>query len=199
MSTSRGHGRKGRPKRETARRILVVTEGTKTEPQYVERLNSYLRSRASTAIVKPVGVGRDPLHVVRKCVELRDAAENGEKAYDVCVCLVDVDRHTKLTDATVLAEQESILLLISNLKFEAWLRWHAEEKRSPLTSAQLDRQAEKLNLVKDKALSPRFPFDAVDRACQIARQADPELRAGRKGPNPSSAVPVLVDLMRGTA
>jgi hypothetical protein len=198
VSTSRGHGRKGRPKRETAQRILVVTEGTKTEPQYVERLNSYLRSRASTAIVKPVGVGRDPLHVVRKCVELRDAAENGEKAYDVCVCLVDVDRHTKLTDATELAERESILLLISNLKFEAWLRWHAEEKRSPLTSAQLDRQAEKLNLVKDKALSPRFPFDAVDRACLIARQADPELQAGRKGPNPSSAMPVLVDLMRGT-
>ncbi len=176
-----------------------MTEGTKTEPQYVERLNSYLRSRTSTAIVKPVGVGRDPLQVVQKCVELRNASANDAKAYDVCVCLVDVDQHTTLPDAAVLAEQESILLIISNLKFEAWLRWHAEDKRSALSSAQLDRQAAKLNLVKDKALSLNFPFDAVDSACQIARQADPELKAGRKGPNPSTAMPILIDLMRGPA
>ena len=176
-----------------------MTEGTKTEPQYVERLNSYLRSRASTAVVKSVGVGQDPLHVVQKCVELRDIAASREKPYDVCVCLVDVDDHSKLNDAATLAGKESVLLLISNLKFEVWLRWHAEAKRSAMTSAQLDEHVEKLNLVQDKALSLQFPFDCVDDACHRARQADPDLRAGRKGPDPSSALPILIDLMRGAA
>lgn len=199
MGNRRAQGRRSRPQRQTARRILVVTEGTKTEPQYVERLNTYLRSKASTTIVRSVGVGEDPLRVVKKCVELRDAVADAEKAYDICVCLVDVDSHSTLDAAASLAKREGILLLISNLKFEVWLRWHAEDKRSALSSSQLDERTEKLKLIKDKTLSLHFPFDAVDKACSTARQADPKMEAGRKGANPSSAMPILVDLMRGNA
>jgi len=194
----RRRGEKQRPRREAARRILVVTEGTRTEPQYVERLNTYLRSKASTTIVKSVGVGEDPLRVVKKCVELRGAAAISEKAYDMCVCLVDVDSHATLDAAVTLARREGVQLLISNVKFEVWLRWHAEDKRSALTSSQLDTQVEKLKLIKDKILALHFPFDAVEDACEIARLADPDLGPGRKGPNPSTAMPVLVNLMRGS-
>lgn len=169
MADRRAQGRKRRPKLQTARRILVVTEGTRTEPQYVERLNNYLRSRASTTIVKPVGVGQDPLRVVEKCVEMRDVAARSGKEYDICVCLVDVDQHTTLEDAVRLASREEILLLISNLKFEAWLRWHAEDKRSALTSSQLDERAKKLKLINNKTLDLHFPFEAVENACNIAR------------------------------
>lgn len=194
----RHSGRRDRPKRQTAQRILVVTEGTHTERQYIERLNSFLRTRASTATVKSVGVGKDPLRVVRKSLEVRDEADRKGRGYDICVCLVDVDTHAKLNDAIRLAEEEEVQLLISNLKFETWLCWHAEEQRSPLTSRQLDERVEKLGLAKNKHLSLHFPIDQVDEACRIARQADPDLRAGREGPNPSSAMPVLVDLMQGT-
>lgn len=199
MTRSREQGRRSRPKRQPARRILVVTEGTRTEPQYVERLNTYLRSKTSTTVVKSVGVGQDPLRVVEKCVELRDAAAGGEKAYDNCVCLVDVDQHHTLQDAARLAKREGVTLLISNLKFEAWLRWHAEDKRSVLTSAQLDERTQKLKLIKDKTLAAHFPFDSVDNACSVARRADPDMESGRKGPDPSSAMPILVDLMRDGA
>ena len=146
---SRARGRKSRPSREIARRVLVVTEGTRTEPQYVERLNTYLRSKSATTVVKPVGVGQDPLRVVTKCVDLRDADARDEKAYDVCVCLVDVDQHSTLPDAVRLASDEGVILLISNLKFEAWLRWHAEDKRSALTSHQLDERVANLGLIKE--------------------------------------------------
>ena len=189
--------RRGRPHREPARRILVVTEGTRTEPQYVEGLNRYLRSKGATAIVKPVSVGKDPLKVVQKCVEKRDEATRNDKGYDDCVCLVDVDEHHALPAAVQLAEREKIRLLISNLKFEAWLRWHVEDKRSALSSTQLDELVDKLGLVKGKILSQSFPFNQVHDACSIARAVDPELRAGRKGPDPSSAMPILVDLMQG--
>jgi hypothetical protein len=173
-----------------------VSEGTETEPQYVERLNAYLRSRGSTAVVKPVSVGKDPLKVVQKCVEIRDRASADGKDYDVCVCLVDVDQHATLRAACTLAARESVLLLVSNLKFEVWLRWHAEDKRSALTTKQLDKLMAQLGLVEKKALPQNFPFHAVDEACRIARLADPGLQAGRAGPDPSSALPILVDLMR---
>jgi len=193
-------GRRRRPyrtHRSLARRILVVTEGTRTEPQYVERLNGYLREKGATAIVKPVSVGKDPLKVVQKCVEKRDEAAQNGKDFDDCVCLVDVDEHQTFSAAIQLAEREQIRLLISNIKFEAWLRWHAEDKRAPLTSTQLDDRVEKLGLVNGKFLSDLFPFHAVHKACETARAVDPEMRPGRKGPDPSSAMPILVDLMQG--
>ncbi|WP_330166644.1 RloB family protein [Brevibacterium sp. CCUG 69071] len=197
MAGRQGRRAQRRPQRNPARRILVVTEGIRTEPQYVERLDGYLRSRSATAIVKSVGVGEDPLRVVEKSIELRDAAAGTEKRYDVCVCLVDVDEHTTLERASRLAEHESILLLVSNLKFEAWLRWHAEDKRSALSSSQLDQRMATLKLTTGKRLPLRFPIDGVDDACRVARAADPAMQAGRVGPDPSSAMPILVDLMRG--
>lgn len=188
---------RGRPRRQDVRRILVVTEGTRTEPQYVEGLDRYLRSKGATAVVKTVSVGKDPLKVVQKCVEKRDASEQNDKGYDECVCLVDVDEHQTLSAAVQLAEREEIRLLISNLKFEAWLRWHVEDKRSAHTSAQLDQLVTKLGLVKGKILSQSFPFYRVHDACKIAWAADPDMRAGRKGPDPSSSMPILVNLMQG--
>jgi hypothetical protein len=107
-----------------------------------------------------------------------------------------VDEHTTLPAAAQLAQQHSIQLLISNLKFEVWLRWHAEDKRSALTSTQLDELITKLDLVKGKTLSPKFPYAKVHDACRVARSVDPEMRPGRTGPDPSSAMPILVDLMR---
>lgn len=189
--------RKRRRSRELVKRILVVTEGEKTEPQYVERLDTYLRSKESTTVVKPVGVGKDPLNVVRRCVELRSKAANADrdKAYSICVCLVDVDNHANLEAACTLARRESIILLVTNLKFEVWLRWHAEAKRSVLSTTQLDDLVEKLRLVKDKYLTPTFPIESVHDACAVARQADPDMSTCRRGPEPSSAMPLLVDLL----
>lgn len=194
---ARPRGRTSRPKKQLARRILVVTEGTRTEPQYVEGLNSYLRNAGATAVVKSVAVGKDPLKVVQKCIELRDKAETNDKDYDDCVCLVDVDQHDALSDAIELATQQSILVLVTNLKFEVWLRWHVEVKRSALSTSQLDTLVEDLGLLKKKSLVSSFPFQAVHDACEIARQADPSMDAGRIGPDPSSSMPILVDLMQG--
>ena len=197
MAARRRSGRSNRPKRQLARRILVVTEGTHTEPQYVERLNRYLRSAGATTVVKSVSVGKDPMKVVQKCIEIRDKSARAEKGYDDCVCIVDVDQHHALPEACQLASHNSILLLISNLKFEVWLRWHVEDKRSALNTSQLDDLTAKLGLVTKKVLAPTFPFHAVHDACEVAHRADPDLRAGRIGPDPSSAMPILVALMLG--
>lgn len=194
------HRRPPQNHRPLMRRILVVTEGVETEHQYIEGINSYLRSKGASTVVRSVSVGKDPLKVVQKCIEKRDEAKRNDKEYDECVCLVDVDTHETLPDAIRCAQIEGIKLLITNLKFEVWLRWHAEDKRSALTSSQLDSVVANLGLVKKdkkkKHLSQSFPFHKVDKAYSTARAADPEIESGRKGPNPSSAMPILVDLMQ---
>lgn len=167
----------------------MTTEGTQTEPIYIEQLNAYLRSRGATAIVHRVGGGEDPLKVVRKCVDKRNAAAKADKSYDCCVRVVDVDQHATLPKAIELARAEGILLLVSNLKFEVWLRWHSEDNRSALTTKQLDAAVSKLGLVEKKHLTAHFPFGAVDDAYRIALAADPDLAAGRIGPNPRRRCP----------
>lgn len=190
--------RKARPSRPEHRRLLVVTEGLATEKQYVERLTQYLRDSPVMVSVKAVGVGKDPLEVVKKCINLQHAASRSSKAYDQCVCLVDVDQHKTLDEAAKTARAANVGLLISRLKFEVWLLWHTSEKRAPLTSKQLDELMDKHQLLKDKHLPVRFPIEKVDEAVHIARLADPEMAMGRVGPDPSSAMPILIELMRRT-
>lgn len=185
--------------RPLGRRILVVTEGTCTEPQYVQRLDAHLRGEGVATTVKTVGVGKDPMRVVERCIREREDAALRGKGFDECFYLVDVDEHATLSQATALAERAGIHVLTSNRKFEVWLRWHAEDRRSALSSSQLDETVTTLDLARGKLLAPQFPFDEVSQACAIARSVDPDMRPGRKGPDPSSAMPILVDVMRGAS
>lgn len=131
-----GRARSVRPTRRPNRSVLVVTEGVQTEKQYVERLNQFIRDGGTTVSVKTVGVGRDPVAVVAKCIEERAIAKKKGVLFDECVCLVDVDDHARLDDALALAAKNGIHLLISRLKFEIWLFWHVDVS----TAARLFRR-----------------------------------------------------------
>ncbi|QSB05232.1 RloB domain-containing protein [Natronoglycomyces albus] len=168
-----------------------------TEKQYVERLEQYLRASRFRVSVKSVGVGKDPREVVKKCIEFRKNAKDKDKAFDHCVCLVDVDQHTTLQEAIKTAQREGIDLIVSRLKFEVWLLWHASNSTSVRTTKQLDDLVADHKLLSEKRLSNQFPIDQVFEAVRRARAADPELSSGRVGPDPSSAMPVLVQLMCG--
>lgn len=80
MSRSRGsdvrRSGRGRRRREPLRRGLVVADGTKTEVQYVDSLKQLARGTHTT--VKTVGVGRDPLSVLKKALYLRNDASRDE-------------------------------------------------------------------------------------------------------------------------
>lgn len=193
----RGRSSRRRPARRENKRGLVVAEGTETERQYIEQLGQYLRRSAAVVSVKVVGVGRDPRGVVTKCVELMADAERRQKGFDWCVYLVDRDRHSTLSEAAAYAAKHGVLLLVSNLKFETWLLWHVADVRAPRSSRELDLLMRKHKLLNGKNISVRCPIDKVDDAMRIAETIDPAMKPGRVGPDPSSAVPMLVRLMRG--
>ncbi|MGD8214817.1 RloB family protein [Aestuariimicrobium sp. Y1814] len=185
-----------RPRRLLRRRGLIVTEGTVTEPLYFDRLKQLLPRDVGTIDV--VGVGQDPLSVVRTALKRRRAARGDEK-YDWCCAVVDVDQHQSLSEATALAASESSPLVITQPCFELWLLWHVSDK-APTTSSGLQREIAGANVLSGKALANSYSLtldlDAVDRAIAMALRKDPELRFGRKGPMPSTAMPELIRLIR---
>ncbi|MGQ5696205.1 RloB family protein [Rhodococcus erythropolis] len=187
--------RRSMRRRDLNKRGLVVTEGTVTEKQYVESLAQHLRQSSAVISVTSVGVGKDPLEVVKKCIERREDAKRKQKAYHWCVCLVDRDKHTTIEAAGRLAASEEIILLVTNLKFEMWLLWHLVDVRSPQSTTELDRLMIKHKLLQGKHLPLRFPIDKVHSAMKVAEAVDPNLAQGRVGPDPSSAIPILVQLM----
>ena len=79
MSMTKGAART-RPTRSLKCRGLVVTEGTVTEKQYIETLVQHLRQSSAVVSVTSVGVGKDPVEVVKKCIECRDDANRKKRA-----------------------------------------------------------------------------------------------------------------------
>lgn len=71
--------RRSRPTRSVRPRGLVITEGTITECQYLERLKQELPRQSAS--FKVLGEGADPLRVVKRAVKEMKRAE-----YDWAVC-----------------------------------------------------------------------------------------------------------------
>lgn len=73
-------------------RILVVTEGAKTERLYVSLFVKRLRAANVEVRIFGEQVGTDPLSVVQFAVS-RFKADTG---YDICFCLIDRDTHDEM-------------------------------------------------------------------------------------------------------
>ena len=182
-----------RPKRALRKRGLVVTEGTCTEPQYVDMLKRHLGG--GQVSVKTVGVGQSPMRVLSRARKEMKQAKRNSEPFDWCCLLLDVDQHTDIDECLREASQDGIKVLVSNLKFEVWLVWHVTDLTSVEGTRELDRRVGKEGIMSGKHLHPRFPIHNHLQAAERARRADPCLAAGRVGPNPSSAMPWLIDLM----
>ncbi|NOZ10066.1 MAG: RloB domain-containing protein [Gammaproteobacteria bacterium] len=86
-------------KRRTARRapydvVLIVCEGSKTEPNYFcELRDAYRLSSANVSVTE--GIGSDPLSVVRRAEELFEK----DSDYDAVFCVFDRDKHATYQQA----------------------------------------------------------------------------------------------------
>lgn len=167
-----------------------------TERAYIEGLQQSL-PREGAPSVKVIGVGEDPKRVLDRCLHEMREAERQDEPYDWACVLVDVDEHTTLEACLQgVRREQKVRVIVSNPKFEQWLLWHREESRAPRTGRELDRLVRDYGLlVKGKHLAPDFPFHEYTRAERHAGNCP----ANEKGPNPSSAMPVLLRLLRGGA
>lgn len=109
--------------------------------------------------------------------------------------MVDVDQHERLEEMLVDCRRSSgVNALVSNPCFELWLLWHTTDKRGYTETRECVRLARN-SLMGDKDLTAKFPIANFPEAVKRAQQAWPTMTPNDKGPNPSSAMPWLVELM----
>ena len=113
--------------------------------------------------------------------------------------MVDVDQHHKLDEVLRECSSSSAVdAIVTNPCFELWLLWHVTDRRGYTETRECVRLARDNNLTGDKDLTAKFPIASFPEAVKRAQQAWSELAPNERGPNPSSAMPWLIDLMTST-
>ncbi|WP_155287708.1 RloB family protein [Lacticaseibacillus zhaodongensis] len=102
--------------------ILIVSEGTETEPNYFRGFQTYIEPT-----IKAVGTGTNTIDVVYRAIDERDRVkDNPDKRYDQVWCVFDRDQFPaeRFREAIKLANQEGIHLAYSIESFELWILFH---------------------------------------------------------------------------
>ncbi len=130
-----------RQKHERARnkRYLIVCEGTKTEPYYLQELLDDLRIPPQVVRVAPNN-GVSPDRVVAHALALYEEDELTGDAYDQVYCVFDRDRHTTFCAAVqrtrdLTATGRPFVAITSAPCFEVWLLLHFGYSEQPFHSA----------------------------------------------------------------
>jgi len=128
--------RRGRPRfPSSGKAFLIVTEGEKTEPNYLKALRDRFQLNATEVeILHPEGT--DPITLTKKAIELREARRKSAKkgfaiAYDEVWVVFDLekphDERRKLAlQAMGMKEATGIQFAVSDPCFEFWLLLHGE-------------------------------------------------------------------------
>lgn len=104
---------------------------------------------------------------------------------------MDTDDHATLAECLAVADREGVHAVVNNPCFEIWLLWHLEDHRAAAAPADLAARLAQLGH-PNKSLRPTFPCGNHQQALERALMADPAFATRRIGPNPSSAMPILL-------
>ena len=124
---SRNNGRSSETQK-TLERILIVSEGEKTEPLYFANLIEYYR--LNTTDIKVTGARNScPQIVVDHAIELYEKSKESNNEYDKVFCVIDKDSHAHYSNALskIKSYPNNILVAINTVPcFELWLLLHYE-------------------------------------------------------------------------
>ena len=199
MARSRRPAR-NKPEQALKPRVIVVTEGEKTEPQYI---NEFLRIHGAANVhVEPTGF--DPQAVVEKAIELkRTANANRRGTSRVRVWAVfDRDEHPRFEQAQQLAKKNNICVATSNPCFELWAVFHYQDYAAPIDRHKCQQLLEELcdgyhadrsKLFNDKDVILANHDAAVQRGKRSLRERESE---GDPQGNPSTSMHVLMESFR---
>lgn len=206
------HKRKARSieslKRQAARRepydvVLIVCEGTKTEPNYFRGIRNELR--LSTANIKIVEnkSGSAPLSVVDCAIEEFEKSVKDKEPYDRVFCVFDKDKHPTYLEAIdkIRGQRGDFFhAVISVPCFEVWILLHFVYTTKPFEAAgsncaQVISELKKYfpNYEKNSKIFDTIKHkigDAVNRAKSLDKYHE---TSGTD--NPSTKVYMLVDYL----
>jgi hypothetical protein len=129
-------------------RILIVTEGSKTEPLYLEEIRAAHQLHSANVEVQPGQLGTAPIQVVRYAQQLFEIGDLVKgirpKSFDQVYAVFDRDDHDSYFDALSLAQSLNGKLhnddrqvvtfkaIASIPSFELWLLLHYEDIQAPI-------------------------------------------------------------------
>lgn len=129
-------------------RILIVSEGSKTEPNYFCEIRAAYRLHTANVAVRPSELGTEPIQVVQYAKELFEQGDRHKniqaRAFEQVYAVFDRDDHGSYFDALKKTEaldgklrndakQPVIFKAIASVPdFELWLLLHYEDIKAPL-------------------------------------------------------------------
>ena len=121
------------------KRFLIVCEGTKTEPHYLQELLDDLHIRPQVVRVAP-NDGVSPDRVVAHALALYEEDALTGDAFDQVYCVFDRDRHTTFDTAVqrtkdLKAVGKPLVAITSTPCFEVWLLLHFRYSDQPFHPA----------------------------------------------------------------
>lgn len=191
------------------RRVLIICEGSKTEPNYLREVCQSLRLRAASVEIAGEECDSAPISVFRYA-DARFRDEAGD--YDKIFCVIDRDRHPTFDAAVVACEShpsKRFLPIRSYPCFEYWILLHFRFTRAPIvTEGGASPGDVALALVREHwpeyLKGSRQCFERLEKQGFTARAEQNALRARRDAeataePNPSTEIDLLIEELRALA
>lgn len=129
-------------------RILIVTEGSKTEPLYLEEIRAAYQLHSANVEVQPGQLGTAPIQVVCYAQQLFEKGDLHKgirpRSFDQVYAVFDRDEHDSYFNALALAKSlngklrnddrqpVSFKAIASIPSFELWLLLHYEDIQHPM-------------------------------------------------------------------
>jgi hypothetical protein len=182
--------------------VLIVTEGSATEPEYFRGFaKSFHNPRVRIEVVGGEGAPKTIVESAKKRkqdAENRARRENDENLrFDQVWCVFDVDQHANIPDAKQMARDNGIELAISNPCIELWLWLHFAEQPGMRDRRDLQRMMAQHIRNYDKHVNYSDYASGYESAVQRALRLDAEAEAdNEQGRNPSTGVWRLTESIR---
>ena len=188
--------------REQYERILIVCEGTKTEPQYFNAMKSKLH--LISLVVAGKHCKSEPDKIIKHAIELKKkASESPDTKYEHVWCILDVEApnpHASLEKAISTAKENDIKLALSNPCFEYWCILHFKKtSRKFQKSKDVKDYWKKLCTSHKKDLKDTFvvlcPYTeiAIKNAKQVLKETHCGEDLSKSECNPSTHVHIIVE------
>ena len=193
-------------------RILIVSEGSKTEPNYFNEVRAAYRLPTANVVVLPGQIGSAPIQVVqyaRALFEHGDSHKNIQpRAFERVYAVFDRDDHASYTEALQLAasldgklknEAKQFIRLeavASVPSFELWLLLHYEDIHAPVHRDEVMRRLKHHIPGYEKGASNVFANTREHLAIATQRAQALALKfTAHTAPEPYTGVAELVTLL----
>jgi len=154
-----------------AETIIIVCEGEKTEDIYFNGIRR--EYRLTTARINFIGLGADPLTVVRRAEQFKPDYDHAWAVFDVESAGPHGKRHAGLDAAIARADRAGIRCAISHPCFELWLILHFRLHTAYLGNEQARAIARSLRIdYNDKGFSFGKVWPQRETALKNADQLD---------------------------